>query len=133
MENLIYGTDSLTRLSQVQQSVASELAAGGFAVREWASNYPDCLQNWAPEDRCDQPVVKVLGYLYNIQKYTLQLKLPSPDSKVSTRRCILSQIFQIFEPLGFQNPFSFVLNFYSEFCILRQRVGILPYPQMLWR
>ena len=78
------------------------VAAGGFALWKWDSNYPDCLQNCSPE-HCDQPLVKLLGYLYNIQKDTLQLKLTFLDLKVSTRLCILSQIFQIFKPLWFQN------------------------------
>ena len=103
--NLCCSTGCPDRLSQVQQAASSKLAASGFALREWASNYPDYLQNCSPKDYCDQPVVKVLGYLYNIPKVALQLKLTSLDSKVSTRRRILSQIYQIFDPVWFQTFF----------------------------
>ena len=54
------------------QAASSELAAGVFVLHEWASNYPDCLQNGTLKDRCVQPIVNVLSYLYNIQKDTLQ-------------------------------------------------------------
>ena len=65
VDNLVYTTDSPARLTQIQQAVSIELAGGGFALSEWASDYLDCLRDCLPEDRCDQPFVKVLGYLYN--------------------------------------------------------------------
>ena len=58
VDNLVYTTDSPARLAQIQQAVFTELA-GSFALRDWASNYPDCLQNCPLEDRCGQPIVKV--------------------------------------------------------------------------
>ena len=54
----------------MQEVVSPELAGGDFALRDWASNHSASLPYCPPEDRCDLPVVKVLGYVYKAKKYS---------------------------------------------------------------
>ena len=100
-------------LAQLEQEARQALTSGGFSLREWASNSPICLQNCPDAKLSTEPIIKVLGYFYNLADDTLQLKLTSLDSHVPAKRAILSQISSIFDPLGFFNQFFLLdANYY---------------------
>lgn len=82
----------------------------GFKIRKWASNNSEILQNLANTSKgqlLDKVgSAKTLGINWNPSKDLFQYRILSEISKpnMHTKRSILSQISQIFDPLGLLGP-----------------------------
>ncbi|XP_060516106.1 uncharacterized protein LOC132695675 [Cylas formicarius] len=110
IDDIIGGTDSLEEARDLRDQLVSLLKLGGFELRKWASNSPELLSSLPashhqPVSLCgdDNPSLKVLGLqwcpLRDVFSYRIQV-----TDRTCTKRNILSQVAQIYDPLGFLSP-----------------------------
>ena len=77
---------------------------GGLPLREWVSNYPSALNQLSEEEVSSSNPVKVLGYSYDVDWDSLQLKQCSLNKEAVTKRQIASTLGSVFDPIGVFNP-----------------------------
>ena len=87
--------------------------SGGFNLTKFMSNSKELLATIHEEKRKgvkdkdlsrDLPNDKALGISWNIEKDTFSFKI-NLDRKLITKRCLLSMISSIYDPLGYAAPF----------------------------
>ena len=76
----------------------------GLPLRERVSNYPSALDQLSTEERSSSNPVKVLGYSYDVDWDTLQLKQCSLDKDAVTKRQIASTLGSVLDHTGVFNP-----------------------------
>ena len=95
------------------------LSNGGFNLTKFFSNNHDILKSLSSTNTVkstdinlgldEMPMEKVLGVLWQPEKYTLKIK--AVEKKLSTtKREVLSFMSTIFDPLGFVTPAVFKQN-----------------------
>jgi hypothetical protein len=94
------------------EEVIPMLAQGGFHITAWMSNVREVLAP-IPEvarakpgldlDIDELPVTRALGLQWNVQEDVFQFKVISQD-KPMTKRCVLSTLSSLFDPMGFVCP-----------------------------
>lgn len=108
VDNFIFSTSSLHTLQEIYKNSLDVMAQGGFNLRSWMTNYGPLKEKMAIDSTIvqhDEPLEKLLGYLYDPEGDTIKLadfkvnKTPNP-----TKRQILSQISQVFDPLSLTLP-----------------------------
>ncbi|KAF5302055.1 hypothetical protein FQR65_LT19138 [Abscondita terminalis] len=113
MDDLLTGSDSLSELYEIQKRLYELLFSAGFELRKWASNSNEILaelahtsgDNYVLRFDDDATHLKTLGVYWApnsdiIQYYTSISTVPGRV----TKRSILSNIAQIFDPLGLLGP-----------------------------
>ncbi|XP_063985393.1 uncharacterized protein LOC135166763 [Diachasmimorpha longicaudata] len=84
--------------------------AGGFPLQKWTSNRPEILQQLnlstgpAGTVQFEEAVIKTLGLCWHPATDLFQYKSRTFNSTSFTKRVLLSEIAQIFDPLGFIAP-----------------------------
>lgn len=109
IDDLLTGSQTEDELMYIQDSVSRALESGCFNLRKFRSNSRTVLEKTAISSQnilslsqsCD-----TLGLNWNPSADTLQfpISIQIKDPKVITKRNILSQTFQIFDPLGLLSP-----------------------------
>lgn len=98
---------------EIRDQVSALLEAGGFKLRKWASNSKSLLYKMRNTSSDNQLLeldkfgaAKTLGISWNPEEDAFQYKLQIQESysKIHTKREILSQISQIFDPLSLLGP-----------------------------
>ncbi|XP_053699003.1 uncharacterized protein LOC128745972 [Sabethes cyaneus] len=114
VDDLFSGSATVAEAIELQKQLDLMLAAGGMQLRKWATNNQTAIMNVVPENRALQSdvnfdrdqTIKTLGLHWEPMtdqlKYQIHLKL-TPNTKL-TKRCVLSYIAQIFDPLGLVGP-----------------------------
>ncbi|XP_060533761.1 uncharacterized protein LOC132706434 [Cylas formicarius] len=111
IDDIAAGADLLDALLSLQQELIQLLQTGKFELRKWASNHEALLsavnashlQMPCSFDK-DEPIcIKVLGLQWNPSCDTFSHSC-SPRDLPCTKRNILSQIFRVYDPLGFLSP-----------------------------
>ncbi|XP_015113972.1 uncharacterized protein LOC107039047 [Diachasma alloeum] len=112
VDDICGGADSEDGLLRTAHQVTRLCLSGGFPLTRWNSNSPALLNSLSPdsapqghrtfEDK-DSPA-KILGVSWHpgTDRFTFSISLPKTDS--ITKRIILSEITQLFDPLGFLIP-----------------------------
>lgn len=111
VDDYIDGAQTIEETISLRDDVIGILKAGGFNLRQCASNspqvlegLPDCSVNKQLQDKSN-PTLKTLGMQWNSKQdkliYTVK---PIPLSTPVTKRVIFSEISKIFDPLGLLNP-----------------------------
>lgn len=113
VDDLLTGADSIEELVQISQQLTDLLNGGGFPLRKWSANHPAILEH-IPEDRretqkeleLDQsPTIKTLGLLWFPNEDLFGFKVPKlPVLEKVTKRIALSEMSQLFDPLGLVGP-----------------------------
>ncbi|XP_018370073.1 PREDICTED: uncharacterized protein LOC108765725 [Trachymyrmex cornetzi] len=112
VDDIFGGTDSVEEAKQIITQVCQLCLSGGFPLRKWSSNCQDLLDHLSllPDDVAtavvlESSLVKVLGLCR--QPHTDMFKFTSlpPTSRSITKRSVLSEIAQLYDPLGFISPF----------------------------
>ncbi|XP_043263201.1 uncharacterized protein LOC122403641 [Colletes gigas] len=102
VDDLLTGTDCLEEAIKLKNDVSSILATSGFELRKWATNESRILN---PSDGIQSHVhitsdkeIKTLGLLWESQMDILRFLVQKPFEHRVTKRTILSDISQIFDP-----------------------------------
>ncbi|XP_058449243.1 uncharacterized protein LOC131429209 [Malaya genurostris] len=113
VDDLLTGSDNLETLVKTGQQLIELLNKGGFFLRKWSANHPALLEHIPERFRetlraveLDQsPAIKTLGLLWFPEEDLFGFKIPqfSRIEKV-TKRIALSEMSQLFDPLGLIGP-----------------------------
>ncbi|XP_029055232.2 uncharacterized protein LOC114882514 [Osmia bicornis bicornis] len=112
VDDLLTGADSFEAALEIKNQCIGLAKAGGFHLRQWASNdtrlIAELQSNTQRASLCLDPTEarKTLGIYWNTTddkiSYTFK-QMPTEHSRM-TKRVLLSQIAQLFDPLGLLGP-----------------------------
>lgn len=114
IDDFLTGGSSSEAVIRIYSELSELLRRGGFAVHKFCSNSVDVLKA-IPEDLQEQQVsfdesginnsIKTLGLIWNPQEDYFMFRAVEVDwTVVPTKRKVLSEIGQLFDPLGFLGP-----------------------------
>ncbi|XP_062556914.1 uncharacterized protein LOC134221744 [Armigeres subalbatus] len=113
VDDLLTGANTIEALVEASTQLDGLLKRGGFTLRKWSSNHPSILAH-LPEslkedqtslelDRSDS--IKTLGLLWFPVADEFGFKVPDlPPLQHVTKRIVLSEMSQLFDPLGLIGP-----------------------------
>ncbi|XP_076392695.1 uncharacterized protein LOC105663902 [Megachile rotundata] len=94
VDDLLSGSDSVEEAIELRQSLTSVLARAGFHLRKWASNDSRVVSRDQDSSICQ----------VEIRPVDKESKVLGSRSGKITKRSVLSEISQIFDPLGLIGP-----------------------------
>ena len=120
MDDLIFSVDNLERAQTITNEVVSLFKSRGFKLVKWSANRDtmSVLSSLGPEllsasiqelDLCSEelalPSAKTLGCVWDPDSDNLRIDCSLKPLGKYTRRTMLSQLGQNFDPMGFGSPF----------------------------
>ena len=90
VDNLILTCNNDVMLSQYVDSIRRLMLEGDLPLREFVSNYPSALNQLSEEEISSSDPVKVLGYSYDADCDSLQLKQCAFNKEAVTKHQIAS-------------------------------------------
>lgn len=129
VDDFIGGAQTVAEAIQLRKELSELLEKGGFPMRKWASNQISVLNGLSAEEIGTQSsikfdtdeAVKALGISWEPESDNLRFDFKTRQhNKVATKRSILSEISQIFDPLGLISPIIIKAK------MLMQRLWLLP-------
>ncbi|KAJ8912011.1 hypothetical protein NQ315_003548 [Exocentrus adspersus] len=111
VDDFLSGGNSIEEVNRGCLDVSSILQSAGFKLRKWTSNEPAALTNL--DSNCisehlllsNPDSAKTLGIFWTPQSDILKYRIPDiPHHPPTTKRTVLSNISQIFDPLGLIAP-----------------------------
>ncbi|CAB0034930.1 unnamed protein product [Trichogramma brassicae] len=110
VDDIFGGADNDDQLKLVAQDLTNLCMAGGFPLAKWSSSSA-AFRAKMPQDTSsaiislDNCKAKILGLYWDTHEDSLKFKimLPPPQQRIS-KRSILSEVAQIFDPLGIISP-----------------------------
>ena len=81
-----------------KREATSILQSAKFPVHKWESNVKSL------EDEDSKNPSKILGLLWDKKNDTLEIQVPTPNSKLITKREMLSHLGRVYDPFGFISP-----------------------------
>ncbi|XP_062712200.1 uncharacterized protein LOC134289763 [Aedes albopictus] len=113
VDDVITGDDDHDKMAETCKQLSEMMKCGGFVLRKWASNYKTVLRH-VPEELWEtsaeleldrSQAVKTLGLLWCPQRDVFKFKVPAlPDLPAVTTRIVVSEMSQLFDPLGLLGP-----------------------------
>lgn len=111
VDDLLTGLNDKSSLLKLCVDVSDALQSGCFPLRKWMYNFKcddvdNDLSNQSKEIKCNENISsKTLGLGWNnlSDEFYFNTQVQN-DNKPVTKRCILSNISQIFDPLGLLSP-----------------------------
>ncbi|XP_017791904.1 PREDICTED: uncharacterized protein LOC108573925 [Habropoda laboriosa] len=104
VDDLLTGTETIENAKEIREEISKILVASGFELRKWASN---CLKIAdADSDRqfnIDKDP-KTLGLKWSPAEDQLSYNVRPSVNKRYTKRTVLSEIAEIYDPLGLIGP-----------------------------
>lgn len=111
VDDLLTGTDTKEKAIDLQNQLNQLLHKGGFHLRKWRANDVDVLKHLTKISEPQELLViiknepmKTLGLYWNTKTDSIHYKVMKTNNERVTKRNILSQIVQIFDPLGLIGP-----------------------------
>ncbi|XP_025991335.2 uncharacterized protein LOC113003954 [Solenopsis invicta] len=111
MDDVLSGAATEEKAIQLRKEVTEVLKKGQFRLRKWRANHKKILEDIKEEDENDkflkldkEGALKILGLLWDATTDTIQYSVSIPGPATVTRRSIVSQVAQIFDPLGLLGP-----------------------------
>ncbi|XP_062542316.1 uncharacterized protein LOC134210285 [Armigeres subalbatus] len=112
VDDVIFGHDDHDTMVETCKQTEI-MKSAGFLLRKWASNYSTVLSN-VPEELWEtsaeleidrSQAVKTLGLLWFPQRDVFKFKVPAlPELDIVTKRIVVSEMSQLFDPLGLLGP-----------------------------
>ncbi|XP_053691615.1 uncharacterized protein LOC128740128 [Sabethes cyaneus] len=124
VDDLFSGGQTIPETLNLRKQLETLLFKGGFQLRKWASNEAAVLQGIPEDNRALQSnvdfsrdqCIKTLGIYWepaaDLLRY--QIQLPKPTTSALTKRIALSQIAQLFDPLGLVGPVVTTAKIYMQ-------------------
>ena len=107
MDNCLVSCEEKEECSKIRNESKKIFESAGMTLREWASNNLEFNNSLPPEDKAKVVDLKVLGILWNLEEDSYSLKAPKIVlHSETTKRNILRQSAQTFDPLGFFSPIT---------------------------
>ncbi|CAL8128699.1 unnamed protein product [Orchesella dallaii] len=114
MDDLQGGSENTTAAITTTKEIINLCNSAGFNIRKWSSNDPVLLDSIPIELReTNEPVplqhdigVKTLGIHWHPKEdnYKFKINIPNDATATYTKRIILSEMSQLFDPLGWLAP-----------------------------
>ena len=112
VDDFVSGADSLEQALQCKNELISALNAAQFHLRKWMSNSTEFLETIDVKDRYfggpvelfESKSLGVLGLQWIPDKDVFKFDLKIKEYPKMTKRTILSQIAQLFDPFGWVGP-----------------------------
>ncbi|XP_058828191.1 uncharacterized protein LOC131688061 [Topomyia yanbarensis] len=112
VDDFIAGAQSVEEATQLRSELNELLSKGGFSLRKWTSNKLQVLQGLSADEigthsslKFDKnETVKALGISWEPQRDILRFDTNISQKGKLTKRAILSEISQLFDPLGLIAP-----------------------------
>ncbi|XP_055634284.1 uncharacterized protein LOC129774549 [Toxorhynchites rutilus septentrionalis] len=113
VDDVISGHDDHDTMTETCKQLMEMMKSAGFVLRKWASNHktvlssvPEALWETSTELELDRSqAVKTLGLLWFPLRDVFKFKVPElPDLEVVTKRIVVSEMSQLFDPLGLLGP-----------------------------
>lgn len=107
VDDLLTGADSEAEALQIKRQLSKLIAMGKFNLHKWSSNSPNIVKaaNADLKEFNQSPNIRTLGIAWDAKDDTFRfpVKPTNTNSKI-TKRSILSQASQIFDPMGLIGP-----------------------------
>lgn len=106
VDDLLSGSNSIESTIRLANQITEILAKAGFHLRKWVSNSCKILEGIQTTNKSDiidlgtHENTKTLGLIWNGQRDCFLYKIGSNFNSRITKRSVLSEISQIFDPLG---------------------------------
>lgn len=112
VDDLLTGTNSKEDAIYIIKAITNILRSGKFELRKWASNDPEILNSVSDSSLTNNVLdighndnAKTLGLIWNPSTDKLMYKISKPlERGIVTKRIILSESAQVFDPLGLLQP-----------------------------
>ncbi|XP_063984105.1 uncharacterized protein LOC135166075 [Diachasmimorpha longicaudata] len=110
VDDIYGGADSEEQLKELINQLINLCMAGGMPLQKWISNQQGILQDLQLSTKSTSAVefedktVKVLGLCWNPHSDSFIYKSRKPSTEQINKRTILSEIAQIYDPLGLIGP-----------------------------
>ncbi|XP_076394339.1 uncharacterized protein LOC143265527 [Megachile rotundata] len=110
VDDLLSGASTIQEALKLKTQLIALLQLGGFQLHKWVSNKSqltvECNDNNTASNIClNTQSKKLLGIHWNATEDVLMYSIKSlPNNKCVTKRNILSEIAQLFDPLGLLGP-----------------------------
>lgn len=110
VDDLLTGGDNIEEVEQLQREVSSVLESGGFHLNKWLSNSDVVLQTIVASasdailNIGDNNETKTLGLCWESKSDSLYYTVSTSVNKRITKRSVLSELSQLFDPLGLLSP-----------------------------
>lgn len=114
VDDLISGYNSLEGAKELQTTLIRLLKGGGFNLRKWSSNCPELLENLTEDqistnntfDFKQESTTNTLGLGWNpnLDAFIFNWNIKNTSKKPLTKRILLSEISQLYDPLGWLSP-----------------------------
>ncbi|XP_076549217.1 uncharacterized protein LOC143306777 [Osmia lignaria lignaria] len=111
VDDIFGGADSLDSLIEIASQLTDLCNAGGFPLAKWHSNEASLLETIVPCNNSqgtsislDDCNTKILGLRWNTVNDSFTFTTKSHHNLNFTKRLVLSEVAQIFDPLGFLSP-----------------------------
>ncbi|XP_077361612.1 uncharacterized protein LOC144006574 [Festucalex cinctus] len=117
VDNCLQSVPTVQEAQHLVNKLTALLAAGGFELRQWASNVPETIKHlprevrsesselWLQESNID-PQELTLGLRWLCNSDSLRYKYQKLDPPTPTMRNIYSVLARLYDPLGFIVPFT---------------------------
>ncbi|XP_066583800.1 uncharacterized protein [Prorops nasuta] len=121
VDDLLTGARTIEQARKIRDEIILLLSRGCFRIRQWASNDPRIIDDLPEESIHAQFVInidttlKTLGITWNAADDRIcYIPKPIQTNKPPTKRIVLSELAQIFDPLGLLGPIIFYLKWLMQ-------------------
>ncbi|CAK9800717.1 hypothetical protein ANTPLA_LOCUS7241 [Anthophora plagiata] len=107
VDDLLTGLDTISELKETQKNLSTILHNAGLQLRKWTTNCPNAEKpstEVLDKQLSAENESKILGLYWSSVRDELYFRVTSPLQNRITKRIILSEIAQIFDPLGLIGP-----------------------------
>ncbi|CAK9822943.1 hypothetical protein ANTRET_LOCUS1374 [Anthophora retusa] len=110
VDDLLSGAKTIQEASELKQQLIQLLKLGGFELHKWASNKSELLDELKIDDNSNSLCLnaqarKLLGIHWDSAEDFITYSInPFTKDRHTTKRTILSQIAQLYDPLGLLGP-----------------------------
>lgn len=121
VDDLLSGADSIDDAKKLCTKLSNTLKSGCFKLRKWISSNPEVLVDIPDIDVHpgilefgDRESSRTLGLTWFFQTDHFMFSISDLSNEKTTKRQMLSEIAQIFDPLGLLTPCTFVAKTFMQ-------------------
>ncbi|GFS63728.1 uncharacterized protein TNCV_1127721 [Trichonephila clavipes] len=102
MDDVLCGAASLMKAKALKNQLSGILKKGGMELHKWGSSHPELASNILGDYEFENPIeTKTLGVSWKSQEDCFIFKIAVKLKDSYTKRCVLSTIARLFDPLDY--------------------------------